>query len=64
MIDFLWGRKTIHFNGKTFSKRPEFIKYIESNPRLEKKLVRETERKWFEIEDAFEKEINGRKSRY
>lgn len=63
MADFLWGTKTIRFNGETFKTRPSFVKYIEDN-NLEDALIEETTRVWYEIEAEFEKEVSERKPRF
>ena len=64
MADFLWGKKNIHFNGKTFKNRPSFIKYIEREKSREDLLVSKVEAEWAAIEREFEKEVEGRKKRY
>lgn len=64
MADFLWGKKSIRFNGKTFTQRPSFVKYIESRRRYVDKLISKTEREWFAIEKAFEDEVSVRKRKY
>ena len=61
-IDFLWGSKTIEWDGKNYTKK-DFIKYIEGN-NLEDELAKETERVWNEIESSFEEDVQKRKSRY
>jgi recombination protein RecA len=63
MIDFLWGKSTIRFNGKKFKKRDAFIRYIEKNG-LEHELQDLTEKRWQEIEDSFEEDVQKRKSRH
>lgn len=65
IIDYLWGKKDIKFQGQTFkkTKRKSFIKYIEKND-LEDELRDETERVWNEVEEAFKDEVRSRKRRY
>lgn len=64
MADFLYGKGSIRFNGNSFSQRPTFVKYIESDKGHEDKLISATEEEWFEIEQAFEDEVTDRKKRY
>ena len=63
IIDYLWGKKLIRFNGKKFKTRSLFIKYIERNG-LEDALIEKTCQKWKHIESLFEKEVSSRKPRY
>jgi len=63
MVDFLWGKKVIRFNGKKFKARSAFIRYIEKGNR-EDELIKKTEEEWNEVEEAFRKEVRKRKPRY
>lgn len=63
MIDYLWGKKKIKFDGESFKTRKQFIKYIEEN-NLEEELKEAVEEKWENVEAAFEKDVLGRKSRF
>jgi len=63
IINYLWGKGTIKFHGTEFSNRFQFIKFIEGN-NLEEELIHETEKKWYKVEKAFEREVKRRKSRY
>lgn len=63
MVDYLWGKGKINFHGTKFSKRIEFIKFIEGN-NLEGELIEATEKKWDKVEKAFEREVKRRKRRY
>lgn len=64
MADFLWPKGQIKFDGKKFSQRPAFVKYIESDKTNENKLISTTEEEWFEIEKAFEDEVTERRPKY
>jgi len=63
MIDYLWGKGKITFHGTEFNNRLQFIKYIERN-NFEGDLIHKTEKRWNKVEEAFEKEVRKRKSRY
>lgn len=63
MIDYLWGKKQINFDGQVFKTRPAFIKYIEAN-KYESLIEEKTQDKWQEIEAAFEAEVAGRSKRW
>jgi len=63
MIDYLWGKKKIKFNGEKFKTRESFVKYIEGN-NLEDELIKKASKKWEYIESVFEDEVSSRKSRY
>lgn len=63
MIEYLWGKNQIHFEGKTFKRRDLFIKYIEGN-NYEKKLAKLATKKWQAVEEEFQKEVYRRKTRY
>ena len=63
MVQYLYGGKTIKFDGKTYKTAKAFIKYIEAN-NYEKLLEEQVEIKWQGIEAAFEKEVETRKRRW
>jgi len=69
MIDYLWGSRTINFDGQTFkngatsSVRKEFIKYIEDN-NYETLIAKKVEDKWNAVEEAFEAEVKARTRRW
>lgn len=63
MVDYLWGKKKIRYDGKVFKTREKFIKYIEEN-NLETRLAIETEEAWNKVEKAFEKDVTKRKKRF
>ncbi len=63
IIDFMWGKGVIRFQGETFKTRKRFIKHIEDN-NFESLLALEAEKKWQEIEQSFEDEVKARKKRY
>jgi len=63
MMDFLWPKGTIKFNGKKFKTKNSFIKYVEKE-NLEDELIKKTEEKWYEIEASFEDEVKRRKPRH
>ncbi len=63
MFDYVFGSGVIKFQGEKFKTRKAFIQYIEEED-LEKELVKETERLWYAVEDAFTKEVKKRKQRY
>ena len=63
MIDYLWGKKKIKFQGESFDNRFQFIKYVEAND-LEEDIISMTENLWMKVEKAFEKEVRKRKRRY
>jgi hypothetical protein len=63
MVDFLWGKKAIKFQGRKFKSRAAFIKFIEKGNK-ESDLIKITEEEWEDIEEAFRKEVRKRKPRY
>jgi len=63
MINYLWGKKQINFDGQTFKTKKPFIKYIEDN-NYERLIEEKTEQKWHEIEHAFEAEVESRNRRW
>jgi len=62
MIDYIWGKGTINFQGKEFGRK-RFIKYIEENG-LEEELQKETEKVWHKIEQSFKDDVLQRKKRF
>lgn len=63
IIDYIWGKKDIKFQGTKFKTGAEFIRFVEQEGK-EKELAQKAEKKWFKVEEAFEKEVKRRKSRY
>ena len=63
MIDFLWGKRVIKFDGKKFKTKAAFITYVEEKDK-ENELIEKTEKEWASIEQAFEDEVRKRKPRY
>ena len=63
MIDFLYGKRSIKFDGKHFAAKDNLIKYIEGSKK-ESLLVDKLENEWASIEREFEKEIERRKPRF
>lgn len=63
MIDYIWGKKEIQFKGQKYKNKKQFIRHVERN-NLEKEIIEETERKWNDVEESFEREIRKRKSRF
>jgi len=63
LIDYIYGKKTIKFDGQKFKTKKAFIKFIEEND-YEELLEKEAEIKWQKTDEAFEKEVMQRKSRW
>lgn len=63
MVDFLYGKNEIRFEGQKFKTRDSFVKYVEEN-NLEEKLMAACEKEWQDIEGLFEKEVETRKPRH